>query len=153
MLLHGMTEVSILGHESVTSFLEGLKIRGLTRAVGFSCHSNMAELVRYNNDIRFYDTFMCAFNHRGAYTHSRNGRYSSWDQDELIDELRIAKSNDLGFVAMKTTSGGPYQAPGRDQTSYQAALKWVVQHDFVSTAAVAMNNFQELEEDIQAMHI
>jgi len=50
----------------------------------------MAALIRFNNDVQFYDTFMYAFNHKGAYTHSRNGRYSSWDQEELIDELRIA---------------------------------------------------------------
>ncbi len=151
MLLHGMTDVEVIRHEEVMSFLEGIKKRGLTRAVGFSTHSNMAELIRFNNDVQFYDTFMCAFNHKGAYTHSRNGRYSSWDQDELIDELRLVKSNNIGFVAMKTTSGGPYQPEGQEKATYKDALKWVIRHDFVDTIAVAMNSFQELEEDVKAM--
>jgi aryl-alcohol dehydrogenase-like predicted oxidoreductase len=153
MLLQDMTDVNVIKHESVMSFLEGIKKRGLTRAIGFSCHSNMAELVRYNNDIQFYDTFMCAFNHQGAYTQSENGRYYSWNQEELIDELRIAKSNRIGFVAMKTVSGGPYQPSGQEKATYQAALKWVIQYDFVSTMAVAINNFQELEEDIHAIKV
>jgi aryl-alcohol dehydrogenase-like predicted oxidoreductase len=151
MLLHGMTEVDVIRHEEVMSFLEGIKKRGLTRAVGFSTHSNMAELVRFNNDVGFYDTFMCAFNHKGSYTHSRNGRFSSWNQDELINELRIAQSNGIGIVAMKAASGGPCQPGDQEEATYKAALEWVIRHDFISTVAVAMNNFQELEEDVQAM--
>jgi len=52
---------------------------------------------------------------------------------------------------MKTTSGGPYQAENQKIATYKDALKWVIRHDFADTIAVAMNNFQELEEDVLAM--
>jgi predicted aldo/keto reductase-like oxidoreductase len=151
MLLHGMTQTMIINHEEIMSFFQGIKQRGLTRAVGFSTHSNMAEVILSNNNSGFYDTVMCAFNHKGAYIHSRNGRHHSWNQEALIRELQQAKANGIGIVAMKTTSAGPFQPDNQSEATYKDSLKWVLQHDFVSTTAVAIANFQQLDENVKAM--
>jgi len=150
MLIHGMTDLNVMNHEVVLTFLQAIKDRGITRAIGFSSHANMAELIRSNNESKFYDTFMCAFNHKGAYVHSRNNRHHSWKQETLIRELHQAKANNIGCVAMKTTSGGPFPSESENGT-FKAALKWVIQHDFVSTVAVAIASFQQLDENVQAM--
>jgi hypothetical protein len=47
---------------------------------------------------------------------------------------------------MKTCSGGPYPPSSGSAPSYLEAVKWVLQHKFVSSAAIAMANFEQVNE-------
>ena len=80
-----------------------------------------------------------------------SGRILEWDQPNVIKELRKAHKNDLGFVAMKTCSGGAYSPDGKSRPSYKAALKWVLNHSYINSMAVAMGNVKEINENVQAM--
>ena len=151
MLLHGMSRPDITYNDEVMKFMEKIRKEGKVKAIGFSSHSNMVELIRKNNEILFYDVIMCPFNHRGSYRHSRSERYSEWDQPALIEQLKIANDKGIGIVAMKTTSGGPFQPEGKETATYEDAVRWVLQHDFICTAAVGMRNFEEIAENIKAM--
>ncbi len=151
ILLHGMTRPEITYNDEVMMFMERIRKEGKVRAIGFSSHSNMIELIGKNNEILFYDVIMCPFNHRGAYKHSRSERYSEWDQPALIEQLKIAGNKNIGIVAMKTTSGGPFQPEGKETATYEDAVRWVLQHDFICSAAVGMSNFEEIAENVKAM--
>lgn len=151
MLLHGMLRPEITYNDEVMMFMEKIKKEGKVKAIGFSSHSNMIELIRKNNEILFYDVVMCPFNHRGSYRHSRSERYSEWDQPALIEQLKIAGNNNIGIVAMKTTSGGPFQPEGKENATYEDAIRWVIQHDFICSATVGMRNFEEIAENVKAM--
>jgi len=117
---------------------------------GFSTHPDCLHLPEKNNDVNFYDVIMLPFNHKGSYIHSLNKTYSEWDQDRMMSILKKAHSNNIGFIAMKTCSGGPYQPSGADSASFPAAVNWVLGHDFVSSAAVAMSNVDEINEHLSA---
>jgi len=52
---------------------------------------------------------------------------------------------------MKTCSGGPYSSVGVMKPTFKDALKWVLNHSYISTMAVAMANMKEIKEDVQAM--
>jgi aryl-alcohol dehydrogenase-like predicted oxidoreductase len=151
MLLHGMSKPEITYHEEVMRFMEKLRKEGKVRAIGFSSHGNMTELIRKNNEILFYDVVMCPFNHKGSFIHSISKMYSEWDQPALIKQLIIAGEKKTGIVAMKTTSAGPYQPEGKDTATYEDAVRWVLQHDYISTAAVGMANFGEIAENIRVL--
>jgi len=151
MLLHGMSRPEITYNDEVMKFMEKIKKEGKVKAIGFSSHSNMIELIRINNEILFYDVVMCPFNHKGSYKHLRSKRYSEWDQPELIRQLEIAGNKNIGIVAMKTASGGPYQPEGKETATYEDAVRWVIQHNFVCSAAVGMSNFEEIAENVKAM--
>ena len=151
MLLHGATEVEELEDDILMKFFEKSKKSGKIRACGFSTHRNMAELTEWNNASGFYDVIMGAFNHAGKFIHSRSHWSAEWDQDALIAQLEEAHNKGIGFVAMKSASGGPYSPDENTTASYTEALRWLLQHDYVHTIAVAMSNFSEVDENVKAM--
>ncbi|MBA7663041.1 hypothetical protein ES703_71074 [subsurface metagenome] len=151
LLVHQANSVDIINHDAVMEFFHNTKEKGQIRACGFSSHSNQVELLIAANKSKSYDVVMVPYNHKGSYTHSNTGKYSEWDQPALEKELVKAESNNIGIVAMKTCSAGPYAFKGEGQPSYRAALKWILNHSYIATMAVAMGNLSELSEDLQAM--
>ena len=151
MLLHGATEIEEIENEVLMEFFIKAKKSGKIRACGFSTHRNMAGLAEWNNSTEFYDVIMGAFNHAGKFVHSRSGWFAKWDQESLISQLTEAHRKKIGFVAMKSVSGGPYSPDENTEESYMEALRWLLKHEYVSTVAVAMSNFSEIEENTQAM--
>ena len=93
---------------------------------------------------------MVPFNHKGSFVHSVTGRYEEWDQNRLIAALTEAGTKGIGVIAMKTCSGGLYSPSPDVEPSYPEAVRWVIQHSFVSSAAVAMSNFEQIEEYVSA---
>lgn len=146
MLLHNQSELGLIDHETVMSEFARAKEKGWIRFCGFSCHSNQANMARWVNANGFYDVVMIAYNHQGAYTHSRGERSNYWDQDELEKELQIAHQNGIGVVAMKTASGGRLAAEG-EEPSMARALEWIAERPFIHTTATAMVNFDQIEEN------
>lgn len=151
LLIHGANSVDIINHEAVMEFFRDAREKGQIRACGFSSHSNQVELLKAANKSKSYDVVMVPYNHNGSYTHSKSGKYSEWDQPALEKELVKAESNNIGAVAMKTCSAGPYAFDGESKPSYRSALRWILNHSFINTMAVGMGNLSELNEDLQAM--
>jgi aryl-alcohol dehydrogenase-like predicted oxidoreductase len=150
-LIHGANSVAIIEHETVMEFFRKAKESGQIRACGFSSHDNQVALLKAANKGNFYDVIMVPYNHKGSYVHSQGGHYREWDQRALESELKKADHNNTGIIAMKTCSGGPYSEDGKSKPSYKAALRWVLNHSYVSSMAVAMGNTTEMNENVQAM--
>ena len=150
MVIHGATSPGIIYHEAVAAFFEAAKHSGKIRAHGFSSHSNQIELVRAANRNPFYDVIMVPYNHKGSYIHSRSNYYAEWDQPALETELKKAKELGIGLVAMKTCSAGTLAPDPSGEASYAHALRWILNRDMVHTMAVAMGNFGQIEENLQA---
>ena len=151
LLFHGAESVDIIHHEAVMSFFKETKEMGQIRACGFSSHLNQVKLLEAANESKFYDVVMIPYNHRGSYTHSRGGGYSEWDQPALEVQMEKAEKNNIGIVAMKTCSGGPYSPDSEIEPTFKAALKWILDHSYIRTTATAMGNMNELKNDVKAM--
>jgi uncharacterized protein len=149
-LLHMASKAEYINNEEVIRFLEDAKKAGRIRATGFSSHDNFVELLKINNTHQHYDVVMTPFNYKGSYNHSESNYFSEWNQDDLLVELKKIKENNIGFVAMKTASAGPY-SPNGGKESYMEALRWILQYDFVSSVVPAMGNINEINENVQAM--
>ena len=70
----------------------------------------------------------------------------------VLSTIERAAKNGIGIVAMKTQAGGtvrpdaklPKQLPAASQT---ALLKWVLNHDFITTAIPGFSTYEHLEQD------
>jgi aryl-alcohol dehydrogenase-like predicted oxidoreductase len=153
LLYHDASEEKLLFHPAVMDFFAGLKSSGVIRAHGFSTHNDRMVLLERNNRECFYDVIMVPFNHKGSFIHSVTGQFSKWDQEKLISNLVEASEKGIGVIAMKTCSGDKYSPSPELVPSYGEAVKWVIQHPFISSAAVAMANFEQVDEFISLLGI
>jgi aryl-alcohol dehydrogenase-like predicted oxidoreductase len=150
MLIHGVSTKAEISHEAVMRFLESAKRKGIIRAHGFSCH-NEPEPLEWGVETAFYDIIMFPFNHRGEYVHMNSGRSNSWDQPLIERLIPKAHKQKIGIIAMKTCSGGPFSPDPAAAPSYPEALKWVLNRRFIDCAAVAMVNFNQIDENTGAI--
>lgn len=149
LLYHDASEESLLFHPEVLKFFADMKSAGIIKAHGFSAHNEVMHLHQRNNTEKFYDVIMIPFNHQGSFIHSVSGRHSDWDQQKLIEILTAAHENGTAIVAMKTCSGGKYSPSPSAEPSFAEAVRWVIKQPFISSAAVAMATFSEVDEHLQ----
>jgi hypothetical protein len=150
MLLHGIRENKYIKNDTIREVFTEMKKKGKIRACGFSSHTNHVELLHESNKDHFFDVVMVPFNPSGTFKHSRSNWSTSWDQEALIKEMKIAHQNGTGIIAMKTCSGGKYSYNQADSPSYPGAVQWVLAKEFIHAAAVAMANFEEIDQHSKA---
>lgn len=146
LLYHDAIDESLLFHSETMKFFSDMKTSGAIKAHGFSTHNEYMSLPERNNKEVFYNVMMVPFNPKGSFVHSVSGRYSEWDQKKLISILTEAGNKGIGVIAMKTCSGGMYSPSPGIQPSYKEAVLWVLQNKFISSAAIAMANFEQVDE-------
>ena len=146
MLYHDAINEDLLFHPEVLKFFSEMKKSGVIKACGYSAHNTYMNLSERNNSERFYDTILVPFNHKGSFIHSQSGQYSEWDQEKLISILEEAGKKGIGVVAMKTCSGGKYSPSPEIEPSFKEAVNWVLKHDFINAANVALANFEQVDE-------
>ena len=64
----------------------------------------------------------------------------------LSSALTEAGNKGIGIIAMKTCSGGKYSPSPDVVPGFPEAVRWVIQHSYISSAAVAMANFEQVNE-------
>ena len=148
LLYHDALDENLLFHKETMRFFSDMKKAGIIKVKGFSTHNEYMNLPARNNSERFYDTIMVPFNHKGSFIHSVSGRFSKWDQDKLIGILEEAYNKGTGVIAMKTCSGGKFSPSPEIGESYMEAVKWVLQKKYISSAAVAMSSFEQVNEHL-----
>jgi aryl-alcohol dehydrogenase-like predicted oxidoreductase len=146
LLYHDALDENLLFHRETLKFFEGMKKSGVIKAHGFSTHNDYMNLPERNNSELFYDVVMVPFNHKGSFVHSVTGNYSEWNQSKLISILTEAGNKGIGVIAMKTCSGGKYSPSADIEPSYKEAVLWVLRHKFISSASIAMVNFEQIDD-------
>jgi aryl-alcohol dehydrogenase-like predicted oxidoreductase len=148
LLIHDALDEKLLFHEETLKFFDTMKKTGVIKAHGFSTHNDYMNLPERNNSELLYDVIMLPFNHKGSFVHSVSGKYSEWDQKRLISILTDAGNKGVGVIAMKTCSGGPYSPNPSSEANFSSAVSWVLSHKFISSAAIAMANFEQVDEHV-----
>ena len=146
MLYHDAVDEKLLFHQETMKFFDEMKKSGVIKAHGFSTHNDYMHLPERNNSEGFYNVVMIPFNHKGSFIHSITGNYFEWDQAKLISILTEAWSKGIGIIAMKTCSGGKYSPSPGVEPSYKEAVLWVFQQKYISSASIAMVNFEQVDE-------
>ena len=140
LYLYNIRSAEEIARPELQEVLAQLKQQKKVRYVGFTTHANHLELMQKAIELDFYDAIIVSFN----YTMSEN--------TELIKTLEKAAQKGIGLVAMKTQCGSAwgvdgYRKPKAQLKNQTAMLKWVLRHDFITTAIPSFQTFEHMEED------
>jgi predicted aldo/keto reductase-like oxidoreductase len=154
-LIHGVADEKHLTDERVVGAFEKLKKQGKYRFRGFSCHSNHHKVVKEAVDCGYYDMIQLAYNVFDIQETKDDGKvYDDYlGQSGIRRLLALAKSKDVGIIAMKTLKvGGKRQNLEKYRTGgttiYQAMLKWALENKNLTSAVIEMLTWEQLEEDL-----
>jgi predicted aldo/keto reductase-like oxidoreductase len=140
LFLHSIENPHEPVNENVMNFLAKQKKVGKARFVGISFHvagGRYVEIINQALKANFYDVFLAAYNFKSPPEH--------------VEALRLARSRQVGIIAMKTQAGGYQKGVRAGLNPHQAALKWVLDHDFVDCAIPGMVNRQQLRQNMAAV--
>jgi uncharacterized protein len=116
--------------------LREAKESGRTRFLGVSVHRNEPEVIRAAIEAQIYDVVMTSYNYKQEHAH------------EVADAITEAGKAGLGIVAMKTMAGGFLDKERTKPVNCKAALKWVLQHEYVTTCIPSVTTFDQLKENL-----
>ncbi|MCX6321973.1 MAG: aldo/keto reductase [Bacteroidia bacterium] len=122
-------------NEGVLKALELLKKQGKTRFVGIASHGDTEEALQAAVDSGIYELAMIAYN------------YKTINKDKLHVAIEKASKAGIGIVAMKTTAGASEVKSG-PPINTDAALKWVLQNNNISSIVSGMSSFEELQKNL-----
>ncbi len=155
LLIHGAEDEKVLDDDQVLSAFEKLKKQGKYRFRGLSCHSNHHKVVKTAVDCGHYDMIQLGYNVFDIRPTEKDiETYDDYlGQSGIRRLISLAKSKDVGIIAMKTLKvGGKRQNLDKYKTGttsiYQAMLKWALENRNISSVVIEMLTFQELEEDL-----
>jgi len=143
LFYHAVDSVEDARSEGPLEALRTLKKEGKTRFIGISTHKTV-EVINEAIRLDMFDVVLVTFNYTMAH-----------DNGILTTIERAAKSG-IGVIAMKTQAGGtvrpdshlPKPLPPVSQT---ALLKWVLNHEFVTTAIPGFSTYEHLEQDFSVV--
>lgn len=136
---HAVDTVESARAEGPLEALQSLKKDGKTRFIGLSTHKTvdvLSEAIR----LGLFDVGLVTLNYTMAHDAG------------ILSTIERASKSGMGIVAMKTQAGGtvkpdaslPKHLPPVSQT---ALLKWVLNHEFVTTAIPGFSTYEHLEQD------
>ena len=123
-------------NESLINALEKLKQQGKTRYLGIATHSYCEEALRAAADAKIYDVAMAAYN------------FKTENKESMNEAIAYAIKSGMGIMAMKTTAGAFNDKSGTKPLNTDAALKWVLQNNYISTIVSGMSSLEDLEKNL-----
>jgi uncharacterized protein len=116
-----------------------MKKEGKTRFIGVSSHQPELAL-KLAMKSGAYDVVLIAFN------------YTVANDESLLTTIDAAAKSGIGIVAMKTQAGGPTRPDPRlskalTPASQTALLKWVLQHEAITTAIPGYTRYEQIDQN------
>jgi predicted aldo/keto reductase-like oxidoreductase len=141
LYVHVVDSEEFAMNEAVHEAMEEARKSGRTRFTGLSTHKNMSEVISAVTESEWYDVVLTAINMTLA------------DDSKLLRSIERAAAKGVGIVAMKTQVGGrrfplPEGIADYDSTTInQAALKWVLRNENITTSIPGYTTFEHMKED------
>lgn len=144
LFYHATKSIKEQNNPYILEAFEELKAAGKYKFSGVSFHGDNPALLDDVVEKKFYDVAMIMFNIALA------------DDSRLKESMENAAKNGVGIVAMKTQCGGggnmwwekhEDSRASIGELNHKAMLKWVLQHDFVTTAIPGYTTYDQLDEN------
>jgi len=87
-------------------------------------------------DAKIFDVFMIAYN------------YKLQEKEGLDKAIKYATDAGMGIIAMKTTAGAFRDKNRTSPLNTDAALKWVLQNENISTIVSGMSTIEEMQKNL-----
>ncbi len=140
LYIHEIRNPEMLEYKPVINALKKLKKEGKIKYMGFSTHSNEAEVINAAAGMDTFDVILTSYNFKQAYA------------GELTAAIKKAGQAGIGIVAMKTMAGGGFLDKEKTKRiNPAAALKWALSNPDVTTAIPGMTEFDHLDVDIKLL--
>lgn len=117
-------------HESILKTFDKLKKDGKIYFAGIASHTDTEEALNAAAGSGVYDIAMIAYN------------YKVQNTELLSTAITNSVKAGMGIVAMKTMAGG------NKSVNTNAALKWVLQNEDISSIVSGMSSLEELQKNI-----
>ncbi|MFH2055119.1 MAG: aldo/keto reductase [bacterium] len=141
LYVHDISNPEDLKQPGLVEAFLAVKESGKAKAIAVSTHANMAAVINATTESGQWDAILTSFN------------FTMADDSEMMLALENAGKAGIGIVAMKTLAGGSNWPNPESRRNYStstinsAALKWVLNNEFVTTAIPGFSNFDHLNED------
>jgi predicted aldo/keto reductase-like oxidoreductase len=135
---HSRTDAEGVNDEIAGEYFAELQQQGRIRFPGISTHSGQAEVLNEMAKGDLWAVALVGFN----VTMAQN--------QELLEAMRNAASNGVGIIGMKALGGGrrgPDSAADAPDFNKTAMLKWVLNHEEVTTIIPGVTTFDQLDLD------
>ncbi|MDR2138461.1 MAG: aldo/keto reductase [Tannerella sp.] len=137
--IHAIGDLESIGNERVIRLLQTFRQDGKIRHIGISTHAHKPEQIDAAISAGIYDVVLLSYNFKLP---------NLKETDEAIE--RGVRAG-LGFVAMKTMTGGVEDAEGKKKIDARACLKWVWQNRNIATVIPGFTSFTEFDECLEAV--
>jgi predicted aldo/keto reductase-like oxidoreductase len=147
LMLHDVNTMEQVLDPVIMEAMQQLKDQGKIRFPAFSTHVYWPELLTAAADKGFYDVVLISWN------------YSLAGDDPSYKAMQHAVSKGIGLIAMKTQCQQDWYKqwlPAETQKFYEgsmmhsALLKWVLNHEMITTAIPGFTTFEQLQADVMA---
>jgi len=135
---HGQASADGVNHEIVGEYFAALQEQGKIRFPGISTHSGQAEVLNEMAKGDFWTVAEVSF----SVTMAQN--------QELLAAMRNAANRGVGIIGMKALGGGrrgPGSDPSTPEVNKTAMLKWVLNHEEVTTIIPGITTFDQVDLD------
>jgi predicted aldo/keto reductase-like oxidoreductase len=123
-------------YEPMLNAMLKLKEQGKTKFLGVATHDNCQDALMAAADAKIFDTFMISYN------------YKVQDKEGLHKAMKYAVEAGIGIIAMKTTAGAFRDKARTNPLNTDAALKWVLQNEDISTIVSGMSTIEEMQKNL-----
>ena len=123
-------------HEPMLKALQDLKKQGKTKFLGVATHDTCHDALIAAADAKIFDVFMISYN------------YKVLDKEGLHKAMKYATKAGIGIIAMKTIAGAFRDKTRTTPLNTDAALKWVLQNEDISTIVSGMSTIEEMQKNL-----
>jgi len=123
-------------YEPMLNALQQLKRQGKTKFLGVATHDMCQDALVAAADAKIFDVFMISYN------------YKVQDKEGMHKAMKYAANAGIGIIAMKTTAGAFRDKTRTNPLNTDAALRWVLQNEDVSTIVSGMSTIEEMQKNL-----
>ena len=131
LYIHSVKDPGTLELDFLQEALLKLKKDGRVRFLGMSTHANEVPVIDKAVDLGIFDVILAPVN------------FKTTKREAIKASIKRASEKGIGIVAMKTQA---IYSTSRE-THHTAALKYVMQNDYITTAIPGFTTFDQLDED------
>ena len=141
---HAVSEIEQANDPYIIEAFQELKAQNKIKHTGFSTHNYWPDLLTDAANKGFYEVVLLSIN------------YSMANDPKTFEAMQYAAKKGIGLVAMKTQCQQDWyksMLPSDIQKFYEgqimhtALLKWVLKHEYITTAVPGFTTFSQLTDD------
>ncbi len=135
---HDLKSTEAVKDKRITDLLKKFQADGKIKHIGFSMHNHNPAQIDAAIEGGIYDVILLSYN------------FKLNNLKETEEAMERGAKAGIGFVAMKTMTGGSEDAEGKKQINGQACLKWAWNNKHIATAIPGFTNFEMLDDCLAA---